>query len=72
MVTNVITFDHKCNNYQLNNLKRVTHSETQIKGNITLYSELYRAKMTFKSYPNKGEFSQKDLKKRKEREVEEN
>ena len=53
-VTNVITFDHKCNNYQLNNLKRVTHSETLVKGNITLKTELCRAKMTFKSYPKKG------------------
>ena len=62
-VTNVITFDHKCNNYQLNNLKRVTHSETLVKGNITLKTELCRAKMTFKSYPKKGEFSQKGLRK---------
>ena len=28
--------------------------------------------MTFKSYPKKKQFSQKDLRKRKEREVEEN
>ena len=68
-VTSVITFGHKCNkghkcnNYQLNNLKRVTHSETLVKVNITLKTELCRAKMTFKSYPKKGEFSQKGLRK---------
>ena len=62
-ITNVITFDHKCNNYQLNNLKRVTHSETLVKVNITLKTELCRAKMTFKSYPKKGQFSQKGLRK---------
>ena len=43
-----------------------------IKGNITLYSELCRAKMTFKSYPKKGNSVKRAYEKREEREVEEN